>query len=479
MIDILPSYFKDPHTLAGLDEREPVLVALSGGSDSSALLHLLCVLKQKRDFPLYAAHVNHNIRTEAFGNEAARDEAFCASLCSSLGVELFVHRADVPQIAQTEGKSIETAARDVRYDFFAKIMEQKGIRILATAHNADDNLETQIFNLCRGCGIEGISGIPTVRPLDRKGQCVAVRPLLSATKQEIFELCRQNHIEYVSDSTNFEDDCTRNKLRLNLIPMLREIFPSPEKSGARLSDAAREDNDFITSEAKRFLEGCESINTCQLSTLHPAVAKRVIKLRFDETFAASLEKVHVDEVLKFAASGKNGCISLPSLTKAVFTDGVLTFEPDKTEKDAAESYEFPLSEGFNIINGTLFAVCITKCGCNQPIIDVNYSLYASADLKGEHNELYARNRRAGDAILDGGVHKKLKKLMCDKKVPLSDRDTLPLIISREEIIYTPLCAISDIARAKKAEREFNISIYKLKQKIQSNLSQEKHHAQGR
>ena len=178
------------------------------------------------------------------------------------------------------------------------------------------------------------------------------------------------------------------------------------------------------------------------------------------------------EVLKFAVSGKNGCISLPSLTKAVFTDGVLTFEPDKTEKDAAESYEFPLSEGFNIINGTLFAVCITKCGCNQPIIDVNYSLYASADLKGEHNELYARNRRAGDAILDGGVHKKLKKLMCDKKVPLSDRDTLPLIISREAIIYTPLCAISDIARAKKAEREFNISIYKLKQKIQSNLSQE-------
>ena len=261
MIDILPSYFKDPHTLAGLDEREPVLVALSGGSDSSALLHLLCVLKQKRDFPLYAAHVNHNIRTEAFGNEAARDEAFCTSLCSSLGVELFVHRADVPQIAQTEGKSIETAARDVRYDFFAKIMEQKGIRILATAHNADDNFETQIFNLCRGCGIEGISGIPTARPLDRKGQCVAVRPLLSATKQEIFELCSQNHIEYVSDSTNFEDDCTRNKLRLNLIPMLREIFPSPEKSGARLSDAAREDNDFITSEAKRFLEGCESINT--------------------------------------------------------------------------------------------------------------------------------------------------------------------------------------------------------------------------
>ena len=465
MIDILPSYFKDPHALAGLDEREPILVALSGGADSSALLHLLCALRQKRDFPLYAAHVNHNIRTEAFDNEAARDEGFCLSLCASLGVELFVHNADVPQIANNEGKSLETAARDVRYDFFAKIMEQKGIPILATAHNADDNFETQIFNLCRGCGIEGISGIPTVRPLCKGGHRVAVRPLLSATKQEILELCHQNGIEYVSDSTNFEDDCTRNKLRLNLIPMLREIFPSPEKSGTRLSDAAREDNDFILSEAKRFLENCESINTRQLSALHPAVAKRVIKLRFEESFPAGLEKIHVDEILKFTSSGKNGSISLPALSKAVFADGKLTFEPDKTEKEATESYKIPLSEGFTPINGTNFAVCITKCGYGQPTIDNSYSLYASADLKGETSELYAKNRLAGDTILDGGVHKKLKKLMCDKKVPLADRDTLPLIFSKEEIIYAPLCAVSDSTRAKKTEREFNISIYKLKQKI--------------
>ena len=462
MIDILPSYFKDPHAMAGLDEREPILVALSGGADSSALLHLLCALRQKRDFPLYAAHVNHNIRTEAFDNEAARDEAFCVSLCSSLGVELFVHNADVPQLAQSEGKSLETAARDVRYGFFAKIMEQKSIRILATAHNADDNFETQIFNLCRGCGIEGISGIPAVRQLDREGHRVAVRPLLSATKQEILELSHQNGIGYVSDSTNFVDDCTRNKLRLNLIPMLREIFPSPEKSGARLSDAAREDNAFILCEARRFLASCESIDTHRLSALHPAVAKRVIKLRFEEDFEASLEKIHVDEVLKFAATGKNGCISLPSLAKAVFADGYLTFEPDKTPKEATESYQISLSEGLNIINGTAFAVCITKNGYDRPVIDGNYSLYSSADLKGETSNLIARNRRAGDTILDGGIHKKLKKLMCDKKVPLSDRDTLPLILSNEEIIYAPLCAVSDSASAKKAEHEFNISIYKLK-----------------
>lgn len=462
MIDILPSYFKDPHTLAGLDGREPILVALSGGADSSALLHLLFALKQKRDFPLYAAHINHNIRTEDFGNEAARDESFCTSLCSSLGVELFIHSADVPQIAHTEGKSLETAARDVRYAFFAEIMKQKGIRILATAHNADDNFETQIFNLCRGCGIEGIGGIPTVRPLDREGHRLAVRPLLSATKQEIFELCRQNGIEYVSDSTNFLDDCTRNKLRLNLIPTIREIFPAPEKAGARLSESACEDNDFILSEARQFLESRERINAHELCSLHPAVAKRVIKLCFEEEFEATLEKIHADEILKFAATGKNGYISLPACSRAVFADGILTFGLDKSTKEDPQSYTVPLSEGFNPINGTRFAVCITKHGSEKPIIDSNYSLYASANIKGTKNELFARNRRAGDTILDGGVHKKLKKLMCDKKVPLAERDALPLILSDEEIIYAPLCAVSDIARAKKNDFEFNISIYKLK-----------------
>ena len=462
MIEILPSYFKDPHLLAGLSESEPILVALSGGADSSALLHLLCALRKKRDFPLYAAHINHSIRTEEYGNEADRDERFCISLCSSLGVELFVYKADVPQIAADEGKSLETAARDVRYSFFAEIMKKNGIRILATAHNADDNFETQIFNLCRGCGIEGISGIPEVRRLDREGDRVAVRPLLSATKPEIFELCRKGGIEYVTDSTNAENDCTRNKLRLDLIPMLREIFPSPERAGARLSRAAREDNDFILSEAKRFLESSDSIDIRALCSLHPAVAKRVIRLRFEENFSASLEKIHVDEVLSFARSGKNGSISLPEESRAVFADGRLTFGPDKVPENDPISYAVPLAEGFNPIGGTPFAVCVTKRGASQPIIGENYSLYASADLSGEWDELFAQNRRAGDAILDGGVHKKLKKLMCDKKVPLYDRDTLPLIHFKNEIIYAPLCAVADKARAKKTSFEFNISIYKLK-----------------
>ena len=460
MIEKLPSFFKDPHALAKIGENEGVLVALSGGADSSALLSLLYRLREKRSFPLYAAHVNHNIRTELYGNEAARDEGFCRELCEKLGVELFVQSVDVPTLAENEGKSLETAARDVRYEFFTSIMKQKGIKILATAHNADDNFETQLFNLCRGCGTAGICGIPEVRALDDMGELIAVRPILSATKQEILELCDEWDIGYVTDSTNFEDDCTRNKLRLNIIPQLREIFPSAQKAAARLSASAREDNDFILSEATRFIDECnDGIDQSKLCALHPAVAKRAIMLCYERSFLAGLERIHIEDVLRFATSGKNGSISLPQGTLAVFEDGILTFRSDSGKEKTSISYKIPLSEGLTTIDGTSFAVCVTKNG-NTPQIDENvYTLYASACVNADIGSLYASNRKEGDVILDGKIHKRIKKLMCDKKLPLCDRNSLPLILSGDKIVYVPLCAVSDMVRAKN-NFELKISIYK-------------------
>ena len=145
-----PDFFKDPHILAQKEQNSPVLLGLSGGADSSALLFLLSKLQKEKHFPLYAAHVNHNIRTADYNNEAMRDENFCHEICRQLDVELFVADIDVPRLSKESGQSLETVAREARYRFFSEIMEKKGIGILVTAHNADDNLETQIFNLCRG-----------------------------------------------------------------------------------------------------------------------------------------------------------------------------------------------------------------------------------------------------------------------------------------------------------------------------------------
>ena len=454
----LPTFFKDPHALSGSDPHAPILVGLSGGADSSLLLHLLCRLKEERDFPLYAAHVNHGIRTENYENEAQRDEDFCRTICKNAGVRLFVKSIDVPSLAEKSGNSLETEAREARYDFFAEIMKTEGIGILATAHNADDNLETQIFNLCRGCGISGICGIPEVRPLQVG---VAVRPILGAKKSDVVAYCQENGIPFVTDSTNFENDCTRNRIRNIIIPELNSIFNSPQSSALRLSRAAREDNLYLESEALRFISCRSSITTSELCALPLPIAKRALITLFDQTAQASLEEVHIDAVLGFANSGKSGSVSLPGKMRARISDGYLYFEKDKQEECRAYDYNVKISEGLTVIDGTDYLIFLgSEDAKDEVTLDENsYKLYSTAYAKNiDPSTLTAGNRREGEVILDGGMHKKLKKLMCDKKIPTNLRD-LPILRQGDEAIYAPSCAVSDKVRAKRSDADLIIAVY--------------------
>ena len=178
----LPEEFTPPHIISGMAENTPILVGFSGGSDSSALLHMLKTYSDATGGKIYAAHINHGIR----GEEADRDEEFCRRVCDGLGIELFVLRADLPTIAEETGESIETAARNVRYEYFERIMTEKDIPLLATAHNANDNLETMIFNLCRGSSLTGLCGIPENRAC---GGGRVIRPILRMPKDKILQYC--------------------------------------------------------------------------------------------------------------------------------------------------------------------------------------------------------------------------------------------------------------------------------------------------
>lgn len=456
MIGNLPDFFKFPHTISGKDQGASVLLALSGGADSACLLHLLCAAKKHFGFELYAAHVNHGIRGSEYGNEADRDENFCKKLCEKLGVELFIERIDIPALAASSGESLETAARLARYSFFARTMRDMDIGILATAHNADDNFETQLFNLCRGCGIDGLCGIPESRPFP-EADGIIVRPILSASKKQIISYCAENGIEYVSDSTNFEDDCVRNKLRLNIIPQLKEIFGSPERAGARLAEYAKEDSDFLESEAKELLDTFENgIDVAVLNAIHPSISKRIIRMAFEEYSGESLESVHIENILNFASEGKNGKISLPRRLCACFEGGILTFRPECEAESAPQAYSVSLPFGLTFIEGTCFAVSVSESDDAEP--PEGYMLYDTAYVSAEP-PLSARSRREGDRIFVGGMHKRIKKLMCDKKVHSCDRSSLPLIFAGDELIFAPKCAISDTAKPQK-QNQITISIFK-------------------
>jgi tRNA(Ile)-lysidine synthase len=194
---------------------ELVIVALSGGADSVALLRLMI----DAGYRCEAAHCNFHLR----GDESNRDERFVAELCDRLGVKLHKTDFDTAEYAARQGVSIEMAARELRYDWFEQLRTERGASCIAVAHHKDDSVETILLNLIRGTGIAGLTGI---RP--KNGHIV--RPLLCASRAEITDYLSHIGQEYVTDSTNLVDEYTRNKIRLNIIPMLQEINPAVKES---------------------------------------------------------------------------------------------------------------------------------------------------------------------------------------------------------------------------------------------------------
>lgn len=192
-------------------EYDKMLVAVSGGADSVALLHMLVEAgKQCR-----AVHCNFHLR----GEEADRDEAHVRRLCEKLGVALHVEHFDTRAYAAEHKVSIEMAARELRYDLFEKLLDQYDLPVVAVAHHADDAVETFMLNISRGTGIKGLTGMKQI-------QGRVVRPLLGMSRRDIEKYCDERHIEYCTDSTNLEDEYTRNKIRHNIVPVFKEINPS-------------------------------------------------------------------------------------------------------------------------------------------------------------------------------------------------------------------------------------------------------------
>ncbi len=208
-------------------KADKVLVALSGGADSVALLHLLVAL----GYQCEAAHCNFHLR----GEESDRDEQFVRQLCARLHVPLHTEGFDTRQKAREQRISIEMAARELRYTWFEELRQACGAAVVAVAHHRDDSVETFLLNLIRGTGINGLRGI-------RPKNGTVVRPLLCLSRDEI--TCYLAHIgqPYVTDSTNLQDEYTRNKIRLNLLPLMQEINPSVKesilKTAGHLDDAA-------------------------------------------------------------------------------------------------------------------------------------------------------------------------------------------------------------------------------------------------
>ncbi len=409
-----------------------VLVGLSGGADSVMLLLLLLEFKRREalDFKILAVHVNHMIR----GDEADRDEEFSRTLASSCGVEFIGVGVDVPRLSKEMGVGMEEAARHARYLEFSKIISGRDdIHAIATAHNATDNAETVLFNIARGSGARGAAGIAPVRDN-------IIRPMITVEKKDVVLALDSVSLKYVTDSTNYSTEYSRNYIRHEIIPRLERINSASVASISSFSASVREDVEFIESEAVDFLRKYDdaAVPRTDLAQLHPALLARVIMLMSKKCGIRSLERSHLVGISGLLV-GDNFKYSVPGGYEFVCERGVCAFRCcDYSERRELRQ---ELTGGENKIVGYNCVFTVGELVFSRNVY--KFSIHADLSSAIINGSLYVRFREDGDSYRYGGITHKLKKVFNDKDIPPSVRDRIPIVCDADGIVWVPGLGVRD------------------------------------
>ena len=452
----------NPCKLANTEPDTKVLLAFSGGADSVALLDMM--QKEYPNTPILLVHVNHGIR----GMEALRDREFCESVAKERGLEIAFLDVDVPTLAKERGQSLEETAREVRYAFFANLMKERNIPLLLTAHHANDHLETILFRIARGTGLAGLCGIAPIRSF---GEGYLVRPLLGFSKAEILTYCQENKLSFVTDSTNADTTYARNNIRAEVVPALESLYCDVAQRSVRMSAELCEDDECLQQLAARWMEENISDNGLFVQCLqktHPAIRRRALRMWFEKERGATLEAVHLKALLKLIeCNDTTARVALPTEVSAYCTkSGRLALTT--TRPQPIGEYLLPLKEGEQNIPNTDISICITPIE-NQNEVDrkAQNVLVLFGEWKDLQKEFTWRNRREGDVILRGKMHRQLRRLWAEKGIPTEVRQALPLLCRGKDIVWAPFVGMSDDLKENNAKDERS-SAYKIEINVPNN-----------
>lgn len=440
-MDIIERVLKTIENHKLLKKGDSVLVALSGGPDSVALLYLLLNIRDKYNLKLVAAHLDHSIRAGS-----PKDKQFCHQLCKDLKVKFYSRRMDVEKLAKTKKMTVEEAGRKARYDYFQSISSKYGFSKIATGHTMDDNAETVLFNIIRGSGLKGLSGIPVKREN-------IIRPLIDIGKPELIKWLASKKIKFISDPTNRSLKYSRNRVRRKIIPECERINPEFVKSLARLSKNISEDIELIDS---------ITVLAYNDALLSQGNSKIVLDLRKLEKYDTSLGKKAVSEAF-FRLTGVRMSPSFELLSRANETINGRSGAKSPLGKGVwVEKSQGKISvfkkPGKRYESGTtpLLVPGTTK------MPGMNWSMKTRLLKKREIKTLITKpftalldNKKVigpmirfwqdGDRIKPFGMKgtKLISDLFVDKKVPTFTRKEVPLVLSNDRVAWVGGVAISD------------------------------------
>ncbi len=442
-----------------------ILIALSGGADSVCLTLLLKELQEELDLKLMACHINHSLR----GGESDGDEDFAREFCEKNNIPFIAVRVDVNSYANERRIGTEEAARLLRYETFDRISNEYGLDYVALAHNKNDQAETILFRFLRGSSSKGLSGM---KPL-RDGKYI--RPLLVISRQEIEDYLESKNQDYRTDSTNLTVDFTRNKLRLELIPLLEKDYnPDIINNLTEIGELMAIDSEYLDKKAAELLESNSILKKDRiiidgrLFREDPALTSRAVLKAYGalKGYTTDISKVHIEDILKLAKGETGKSLNIPGGVEVQNSYGDISLTDKDKSTESSEDYleevivKIDLNKHESLTFGD-YTVTVVSAENLTEIKDKNKSIVIKdAPIKSENSEegnidnkdviyfnldsnkvgdtLIFRTRRTGDRIRLKGINgrKSVKSLFIDRKIPRDEREKILIITNgRGDLAY--------------------------------------------
>lgn len=438
-----------------------LLVAVSGGPDSTCLLHILVGLRQELGIRLHVAHLDHQLR----GTESEADADYVAQLAHRLGVPATIGRRDAKAYQKRKRISLEEAAREVRYHFLADTASSIGASRVATGHTLDDQVETILMHLVRGTGIQGLQGLkPSSEWRLNEKRFTVVRPLLEVSRQETADYCQSYQLVPRLDTSNLSLSPLRNRIRHQLLPLLKSYNPRVAEALLRTSAITAEEVAFLDEEVGRLWaeivqkrQGVITLDKGRFYSLHPALKQHLLRAAIEELLGSlkDIETRHIEEIIATLDKPSGKQISLPGgLVFAIEYDRyLLGAEPVSLCPFPVLEGEFALKmPGDTRLPGWQVEATIVEPSLIKGTGLINNDFIAYFDLDKAGNKLKMRSRRLGDRFQPLGLAqpKKLNEFMIDAKIPRVWRGQIPVVCSPQHILWLVGYRIDD--RVKVTEK---------------------------